>query len=382
MGNQKNVRRKKVKETGEEKLLIKMVRRRLKAKVKVNPGSVNIVRLGRKLLMPNGENLNPMKKSCKGKTGKHEEEDKVTEQAVAMEIQQTAGDVGKREDANVGEMVKKQLEGEFKESTASTLMLINVSDIRSEGSGVKTQSFTLQDVTPSNVQLGAQLKEQISEREVKERSLLNQIDSLSKENTRLLKKDIQSKNLRDKIREELNCSVCQKVSRSYPITACQEGHIMCDYCNKRCPGKRCPVCRDPGPRRTSLIARNLIGLLPFNCKYKGCNSVLLGSDMDLHEVVCSQRSWKCPSGPSCIEVVTIGSSKEHLNNICKEAKPAEPHCGENKVAVNLEIQLAAKSFDVKSKAVSFQWLEQTWVVRPIKKEGSLLVNLILVCISI
>ena len=129
--------------------------------------------------MPNGENLNPMKKSCKGKTGKHEEEDKVTEQAVAMEIQQTAGDVGKREDANVGEMVKKQLEGEFKESTASTLMLINVSDIRSEGSGVKTQSFTLQDVPPSNVQLGVQLKEQISEREVKERSLLDQIATLS-----------------------------------------------------------------------------------------------------------------------------------------------------------------------------------------------------------
>ena len=111
-----------------------------------------------------------------------------------------------------------------------------------------------------------------------------------------------------KLKQELQCPVCDQIPSSLPIPCCPSGHILCKECKQRIPFNRrigdqpCPVCRSPLDGNTSYLAGTLISTftdIPCSNKVSGCSFKGTLEDIKDHHpcefkmVVCFVCHAKC-----------------------------------------------------------------------------------------
>ena len=82
--------------------------------------------------------------------------------------------------------------------------------------------------------------------------------------------------LKNKLQNLIECPVCLKVPKSLRIYQCENGHIICEFCNDRV--KECPTCRARKPEIRALVAEKLIETaeLSLNCAFDSYGCIFKG----------------------------------------------------------------------------------------------------------
>ena len=129
-----------------------------------------------------------------------------------------------------------------------------------------------------------------------------------------LEDDILQQQLKcSQIKDILDCNVCFSVPVTKHIYQCNNGHLLCEDCNKKLTS--CPCCRDPLSNVRSLVAEKLLDMIPTRCKFKeyGCNVILPRTDLQTHSKDCQYRTIICPNG-DCNQMVCLTQLAEHFKN--------------------------------------------------------------------
>ena len=119
------------------------------------------------------------------------------------------------------------------------------------------------------------------------------------------------KDFKSEVQEILKCPVCHVIPRLLPIISCASGHIICNEC--RPSVYKCPLCRG------SLFNRNfnspigaIVEIVKHKCKYHmfGCKYETNMMDIKEHEMICQERTIRCPF-VSCHQEVQLRNFMEH-----------------------------------------------------------------------
>ena len=73
------------------------------------------------------------------------------------------------------------------------------------------------------------------------------------------------KSLVDKLRERVECPVCLEVPETGPISACPNGHLVCQKCTRI----NCPTCRSKMFDGKSLLASSVLENIEHKCRNVG-----------------------------------------------------------------------------------------------------------------
>jgi len=119
------------------------------------------------------------------------------------------------------------------------------------------------------------------------------------------------------LRDLVECPVCFKVPRKFPVIQCQNGHFFCSDCRSRLR-KSCPTCRvvlGPEDIRSVLAEKIIVGLtLPCQFQTYGCKKVNKVEKLQRHEKICVHRVVNCPVSNRCNVQVSLSNMANHFKS--------------------------------------------------------------------
>ena len=115
-------------------------------------------------------------------------------------------------------------------------------------------------------------------------------------------KDKAIKDIKRKIRDTIECPICQDIPSEGQIMQCQNGHLICERCMGLNNTNACPTCREPFEQLSGHRKIRALGIeqvieaidLDLSCKNANCEFMAPKRDLTSHEKRCEYRIVECP----------------------------------------------------------------------------------------
>jgi len=200
------------------------------------------------------------------------------------------------------------------------------------------------------------------------KNLAEQLTKQKEDHEKLLAKH---DNLTNKIREHLECPVCFDVPKTGPIPVCTNGHFVCQTCKR----DLCPSCRVKLQGGKSILASNLLNLIPHKCVFEDCQDLFYLDRYESHLKICPHRLLKCPA-VTCTTKVSFSKLIDHVLNFCNESFSDLKHCGSSAVfPIHMKMSFFADSSYKKIKMTTFLFDDQYFFLNLTRSSTSLSTNL-------
>jgi len=114
--------------------------------------------------------------------------------------------------------------------------------------------------------------------------------------------------IKNMMKDKIECPVCLQVPRSGPVYVCPNGHFVCKDCRQR----SCPTCRTPAGNGKSLLAITVIENIDHDCQFDDCKHSFPLGELEQHEKLCPQRTVACPD-VDCRVQLPLSKLVDHLS---------------------------------------------------------------------
>ena len=147
----------------------------------------------------------------------------------------------------------------------------------------------------------------------------NKISSNGIDESRVINKDYLSS-----LNDVHKCNICFKIMDN--PTDCENcGHSFCYDCinNLKCPFG----CENKQLKPSSMVIKNILSNLKFNCPNSGCDEVIEYQDVKRHDSTCPFQKIVCPNN-GCNKKLLRKDLESHVKNECEYTLVTCPNCGE------------------------------------------------------
>ena len=150
------------------------------------------------------------------------------------------------------------------------------------------------------------------------------------------------------------CPVCLDPVIRGKIYSCKNGHNMCSECRDKGNLNKCPIYREEGVDNRNTWVENCLTTVSHGSSVKcgrhekGCPAFgFMGPQMEIHEALCTFRSFPCPGGLMRICKCTCSTLVEllqHLSDRRGECGVVAKACGPDTNTADVSTSLFVQAF--------------------------------------